>query len=210
MTERALTPTEQEDIHERVVDALLALSRVSLGDPGVQLDTDGPRALSALFGRMNELLTSLGAEREQSASFRRELEEKLTMVEQQRAAIRELSTPIIEVWKGVLCLPVVGVMDTARSSEMATSLLKAVVEKGADFTIIDITGIEVMDTRTVDHLVRLAKAVRLVGAECVLTGVAPHIAQTITHMGVEFSDVVTHRSLRHALQSYVAKTSRAV
>lgn len=201
--------SEGDEIRERVVDALLALARVSLGDPGIQLDLEGPRPLAALFSRMNELVTSFGAEREQSASFRRELEDKLVMVEQQREAIRELSTPIIEVWKGVLCLPVVGVMDTARSSEMATALLKAVVDKGADFTIIDITGIEVMDTRTVDHLVRLAKAVRLVGAECVLTGVAPHIAQTITHMGVELNDVVTHRSLRHALQFYVARQTKA-
>ena len=206
MSDRLLTEVELDDIREHVVDALLSLARVHLGDHGVQLDVNGPRALSALFSRMNELVMSLGAEQEQAISFRGELEDKLAMVEQQRAAIRELSTPIIEVWRGILCLPVVGVMDTARSSEMASALLKAVVEKSTSFAIIDITGIEVMDTRTVDHLVRLAKAVRLLGAECVLTGVAPHIAQTIAHMGVEFGDIVTHRSLRHALQGYVTRT----
>ncbi len=183
--DRVLSAEEQEAVREHVVDALLTLARVSLGEHGVQLSLAGPRHLSALFSQINDLVSSFGAEQEQSTSFRRELEEKLLLVEQQRTAIRELSTPILEVWRGVLCLPVVGVMDTARSMEMANALLRAVVDKGASFVIIDITGIEVMDTRTVDHLVRLAKAVRLLGAECVLTGVAPHIAQTVVHMGIE-------------------------
>jgi rsbT co-antagonist protein RsbR len=208
-TSRALSEDELDEIRESVADALLVLSNVALGDATLQLevDTHGSNPLSFLFASINDLISTLGTEQEQSIAFRRELEEKLETVEQQRAAIRSLSTPIIEVWSGVLCLPVVGVMDTARSAEMTSSLLQAIVEKGTQYAIIDITGIDVMDTRTVDHFIRMAKAIRLLGAECALTGLNPHIAQTVVHMGLDLSDIVTHRSLRDALYRFVAQAS---
>ncbi|HXK16166.1 MAG TPA: STAS domain-containing protein, partial [Polyangiaceae bacterium] len=84
-----------------------------------------------------------------------------------------------------------------------SALLTTIVEKGSKYAIIDITGIDVMDTRTVDHFIRMAKAIRLLGAECALTGLNPHIAQTVVHMGLDLSDIVTHRSLRDALYRYV-------
>jgi rsbT co-antagonist protein RsbR len=206
---RALSEDELDEIRESVADALLVLSNVALGDATLQLevDTHGSNPLSFLFSSINDLISTLGTEQEQSVAFRRELEEKLETVEQQRAAIRSLSTPIIEVWSGVLCLPVVGVMDTARSAEMTSALLQAIVEKGTEYAIIDITGIDVMDTRTVDHFIRMAKAIRLLGAECALTGLNPHIAQTVVHMGLDLSDIVTHRSLRDALYRFVAQAS---
>lgn len=204
---RELSEDELDEIRESAADALLALSNVALGDNSAQLEVDvhSSNPLSFLFASINDLLVALGTEQEQSALFRMELEEKLGTVEQQRAAIRSLSTPIIEVWNGVLCLPVVGVMDTARSAEMTSSLLQTIVEKETRYAIIDITGIDVMDTRTVDHFIRMAKAIRLLGAECALTGLNPHIAQTVVHMGLDLSDIVTHRSLRDALYRYVAQ-----
>jgi rsbT co-antagonist protein RsbR len=204
---RELSEDELDEIRESAADALLALSNVTLGDNSAQLEVDvhSSNPLSFLFASINDLLVALGTEQEQSALFRMELEEKLGTVEQQRAAIRSLSTPIIEVWNGVLCLPVVGVMDTARSAEMTSSLLQTIVEKETRYAIIDITGIDVMDTRTVDHFIRMAKAIRLLGAECALTGLNPHIAQTVVHMGLDLSDIVTHRSLRDALYRYVAQ-----
>ena len=210
MSTRVLSGDELEEIRESVADAILVLSNVSLGDCSQQLDVDihSSNPLSFLFSSINELIAALGTEQEQSAAFRRDLEEKLETVDQQRAAIKNLSTPIIEVWQGVLCLPVVGVMDTARSAEMTSGLLQAIVEKGAKYAIIDITGIDVMDTRTVDHFIRMAKAIRLLGAECALTGLNPHIAQTIVQMGLELSDIVTYRSLRNALYLYVAQAAR--
>lgn len=134
-----------------------------------------------------------------------ELRAKLDLIEKQQEVIRELSTPIIEVWEGVLCLPVVGVLDTTRSAEMTESLLTAIVETRASCAIIDITGIQVMDTGTADHFLRMARAVRLLGANCLLTGINPAIAQTIIHMGVDLSGVVTHRTMRNALQRYVQR-----
>jgi rsbT co-antagonist protein RsbR len=126
----------------------------------------------------------------------------------QRNAIRELSTPIMEVWEGVLCLPVVGELDGQRSDEMTEELLAAIVTRRAKCAIIDITGIQVMDTGTADHFLRMAKAVRLLGASCMLTGVNPGIANTIVHMGVDLSDIATHRSLRDALRHFVGRGNR--
>ena len=195
----------EEEILETVSDALLTLANVGYGDYSTRLaiDPNDKSPLASLYAGINEMIASLSGEQEKSQAYQAELEEKLATIEKQRAAIRELSTPIMEVWDGVLCLPVVGVMDTARSAEMTTSLLQAVVEKKTRCVIIDITGIDVMDTRTVDHFMRMARAVRLLGAECVLTGMNPHIAQTVVHMGIDLTHIATHRTLHEALQLFV-------
>ncbi|HYU31474.1 MAG TPA: STAS domain-containing protein [Thermoanaerobaculia bacterium] len=138
----------------------------------------------------------------------RELEAKLETIEMQQAAIRELSTPIIEVWTGVLCLPVVGVVDSQRSAEMTETLLETIVAKQARTAIVDITGIDVMDTKTADHFIKMARAVRLLGAECVISGINPGIAQTLTHIGVDLTGVRTMRNLRDALQFHLRETEQ--
>ena len=201
----------EQTILDHVADMLMVLSDVGAGDYTGRLKTELPdeHPLAALFAGINEMVTSLEGEQQRANAYRKELEEKLATIEMQRNAIRELSTPIMEVWDGVLCLPVVGIMDTVRSTEMTGTLLKVVAEKGTKCAIIDITGIEVMDTRTVDHFIRMAKAVRLLGAECALTGTNPHIAQTVVHMGIDLANVVTYRSLRDALQNYVSRNSSA-
>jgi rsbT co-antagonist protein RsbR len=199
------------ELVEHVADALLVLANVGYGDldSQVQVDLDPDTPLGALFEGINVMIESLRAERDRSHSYRAELEEKLATIEQQRAAIRELSTPVIEVWEGVLCLPIVGVVDSARAAQMTDVLLQQIVDKRTRCAIVDITGIDAMDTRTVDHFVRMARAVRLLGAECVLTGVSQSIAHTVVHMGIDFRDVVTHRSLREALQAYVTASRKA-
>lgn len=193
------------ELIEHVADALLVLANVGYGDldSQVEVDLDPDTPLGALFEGINVMIESLRVERDRSQSYRAELEEKLATIEQQRAAIRELSTPVIEVWEGVLCLPIVGIVDSARAAQMTDVLLQQIVDKRTRCAIVDITGIDAMDTRTVDHFVRMARAVRLLGAECVLTGVSQSIAHTVVHMGIDFRDVVTHRSLREALQAYV-------
>jgi len=204
MSARLLSEAELATLERRIADALVVLEAAEEGDYGAQLpvDMDSRDPLSAAFASINELLTAFQTEDEQSRVFRAELEEKLAIVEKQRAAIKELSTPVIELWEGVLCLPLVGLMDTARSTDMTTALLDAVVQKNARCTIIDVTGIQVMDTRTVDHFIRMSKAVRLLGADCVLAGISPYIAQTVVHMGLDV-DIVTYRTLGDALVNYV-------
>jgi rsbT co-antagonist protein RsbR len=198
------------ELVEHVADALLVLANVGYGDldSQVEVDLDPDTPLGALFEGINVMIESLRAERDRSQSYRAELEEKLATIEQQRAAIRELSTPVIEVWEGVLCLPIVGIVDSARAAQMTDVLLQQIVDKRTRCAIVDITGIDAMDTRTVDHFVRMARAVRLLGAECVLTGVSQSIAHTVVHMGIDFRDVVTHRSLREALQAYVTASRK--
>jgi len=166
--------------------------------------------MSALADTVNTIVQRLLNVREETQAYQRELEDQLATIEKQRAAIRELSTPMIEVWSGVLCVPIVGVIDSSRAAEMTSALLSAVVEKKVMFTIIDITGIEAMDTRATDHFLRMARSVRLLGAECVLSGINPNVARSIIHMGVELSGVETYRSLRDALQHHVQRRQRAL
>jgi rsbT co-antagonist protein RsbR len=206
------TKTSLEDeFLSRVADVLMALSDVGSGDYETRLEANLPEnhPLTALYSGINEMIASLREEQKRNVAYRKELEEKLATIELQRAAIRELSAPIMEVWDGVLCLPVVGVLDSTRSAEMTEMLLRAIVDKRARCAIIDITGIQVMDTATADHFLRMARAIRLLGAECMLTGINPGIAQTIVYMGVDLSDIVTLRSLRSALQLFVVRQQRA-
>jgi rsbT co-antagonist protein RsbR len=203
-------PDFETRTYDRITDILMVLSEVTAGDFTSRLpDLQDDEAFGTLYRGINEMVESLSTAQDNALRYQRDLEEKLTTIERQRAAIRELSTPVIEVWEGVLCLPIVGVMDTVRSADMTESLMRAVVDKRALCTIVDITGIEVMDTRTADHFIRMAKAVRLLGAQCVLTGVSPGIAQTIIHMGIDMSGIVCHRTLRDALQAYVRTTESA-
>src|SRR5579859_3503925 len=131
-----------EDIASRIADILMALSDVGGGDYATRLRSDLPddHPLSTLYTGINEMIASLQAEQERGVAYRKELEEKLAMIELQRVAIRELSTPIMEVWEGVLCLPIVGVLDSVRSAEMTETLLRAIMDKKARCAIIDITG----------------------------------------------------------------------
>jgi rsbT co-antagonist protein RsbR len=165
--------------------------------------------LSGLAETVNAIIQRLVRVRDQTQTHQREIEDQVSTIEKQRAAIKELSTPMIEVWAGVLCVPIVGVIDSSRAAEMTSALLSAVVEKKVRFTIIDITGIDAMDTRATDHFLRMARSVRLLGAECVLSGINPNVARSIIHMGVELSGIETYRSLRDALQRYVRRSRKS-
>jgi rsbT co-antagonist protein RsbR len=201
----------EEQLLASVADALLTLSNVSFGDYDTRLvcEPGDESPIGRLFRGINEMIDVLQAEEVRTDLYQKELEEKLATIEEQRAAIRELSTPIMEVWDGVLCLPIVGVMDTIRSDEITNALLRGVIEMNADHVIIDITGIEVMDTRTVDHFMRMAKSMRLLGAHCALTGINANIAQTVVHMGVDITNIVIYRTLRDALVRIVASGGRS-
>lgn len=190
---------------DHIAEILMVLSEVTSGDYSSRVSVDLPEdhPFSALCRGINETIDSLASAQGKMLAYQKELEDKLDTIDRQQQAIRELSTPVIEVWSGVLCLPVVGVVDSARSGEITEQLLIAVVERRAKCAIIDITGIEVMDTSTADHFIRMTKSVRLLGARCILTGISPSIAQTIVKMGVEMEGVETRRTLRHALLDFL-------
>ncbi|MFW5875757.1 MAG: STAS domain-containing protein [Myxococcota bacterium] len=204
MDHQAMDMTDEE-VLDRFAQVLMALSDVAAGDYKIRLPHDLPdnHPFGALARGLNEMVAALGDAQTKAREYHNDLEEKLRVISAQQEAIRELSSPVIEVWRGVLCLPVVGMVDTARSAQMTEALLRAVVEKQAQYAIIDITGIEVMDTHTADHFLRMAKAVHLLGARCVLSGINPNIAQTIVHMGVDMGGIETHRTMRSALAAFV-------
>lgn len=127
-------------------------------------------------------------------------QEKLALIERQANAIRELSTPILEVHDGVLCLPIIGVIDSTRAADMMNLTLGAVVSEQARFLIIDLTGVPVLDTSTADRLLAIARAAGLVGAQTIITGLQPAVAQTVVTLGVGMGEVKTLRNLKDGLR----------
>ncbi|TKD08332.1 AAA family ATPase [Polyangium fumosum] len=127
------------------------------------------------------------------------LREKLRIIEEQQAAIRSLSTPIIEVWEGVLTMPVLGSVNEKRAAEMMSVVLEAVTRTACEYTIIDLTGVDTVDTATADYIMRIVRAVQLLGAQAIVVGIRPEVAQTIVSMGVDLSSIATLSTLRAAL-----------
>lgn len=118
----------------------------------------------------------------------------------QQQEMMELSTPVVKLWDSVLALPIIGTLDSSRTQTIMESLLQRIVETGSEIAIIDITGVPTVDTLTAQHLLKTVTAARLMGAECIISGIRPQIAQTIVHLGVELGDVVTKASLADAFK----------
>jgi rsbT co-antagonist protein RsbR len=159
--------------------------------------------LGAIGRGLNQAIDELARVREETGEAQRGIAEQIATIEKQRDVIRELSTPVIEVWTGVLCVPIVGIFDSTQASETGEAFLRSIVEKRARLAIIDLTGLDVMDTQTADHFLRMARAVRTLGVNCVITGVSPNVAQTVVAIGVDMSGIRAFRSLRDALKAYV-------
>ena len=114
--------------------------------------------------------------------------------------ISEISTPVIRVWEGILALPIIGTLDSARTQVVMENLLEAIVETGSSIAILDISGVPAVDSLVAQHLMKTVAATRLMGAECVISGIRPEIAQTIVHLGIDLSNIITKASLAHALR----------
>jgi rsbT co-antagonist protein RsbR len=120
------------------------------------------------------------------------------VIRRQQQDMLELSTPVVKLWDGVLALPMIGTLDSNRTQIVMESLLQRIVETGAQIAIIDITGVPTVDTLTAQHLLKTVTAARLMGAECIISGIRPQIAQTIVHLGVELTGVTTKSTLADA------------
>ncbi|WP_196510089.1 STAS domain-containing protein [Nostoc sp. NZL] len=116
----------------------------------------------------------------------------------QQEELMELSTPVIKLWEGILALPIIGTLDSARTQMMMESLLQKIVETGSEVAIIDITGVPTVDTLTAQHLLKTVTAARLMGADCMISGIRPQIAQTIVYLGIDLADVITKATLADA------------
>jgi rsbT co-antagonist protein RsbR len=150
-------------------------------------------ALALETWRATELLDSLGLLA--TESFQKTREE---VISRQQQELLELSTPVVQLWDGILALPLIGTLDSARTQVVMQNLLDAIVKTRSDFAIIDITGVPVVDTLVAQHLLKTVAAARLMGAECMISGIRPQIAQTIIHLGVDLSDVITKATLADA------------
>jgi rsbT co-antagonist protein RsbR len=118
----------------------------------------------------------------------------------QQQDLLELSTPVVQLWDGILALPVIGTLDSNRTQIVMESLLQTIVDTGAQIAIIDITGVPTVDTLTAQHLLKAVAAARLMGADCIISGIRPQIAQTIVHLGLELGEVTTKATMKSAFQ----------
>jgi rsbT co-antagonist protein RsbR len=132
------------------------------------------------------------------------------VIRRQQQDMLELSTPVVKLWDGVLALPMIGTLDSARTQIVMESLLQRIVETGAEIAIIDITGVPTVDTLTAQHLLKTVTAARLMGAECIVSGIRPQIAQTIVHLGVDLEGVTTKATLADAFSVALTRLGLSV
>ena len=123
-----------------------------------------------------------------------------TVIREQQESMLELSTPVVELWDGILAIPLIGSLDSNRTQVVMESLLEKIVQTESDIAIIDITGVPTVDTMVAQHLLKTVTAARLMGAQCIISGIRPQIAATIVHLGVELGDVITKASLADAFR----------
>ena len=135
---------------------------------------------------------------------------KEDLIMRQQQELMELSTPVVKLWEGVLALPIIGTLDSARTQVVMENLLQAVVSTNSRFAIIDITGVPTVDTLVAQHLLKTITAARLMGAECIISGVRPQIAQTIVHLGINLEDVMTRANLADAFAAALQMSGRTV
>ena len=159
-----------------------------------ELATDA-ESLATVTWSATELLDRLGLYT--TEVYQKSREEVIT---RQQDELLELSTPVVKLWDGILALPMIGTLDSARTQVVMESLLRRIVETGADIAIIDITGVPTVDTLTAQHLLKTVTAARLMGAECIISGIRPQIAQTIVHLGVDLGGVTTKATLADAFR----------
>jgi len=145
-------------------------------------------------------LEKLRREVEERRQTEQDLRDKLEVIRRQEEAIKALSTPILQLWEGVLALPLIGAIDGPRAAILMEQLLAEIVRTGAQFAILDLTGVDLVDTSTADHLLRIVGAVGLLGAQVIVTGLGPAVAHTMTSLGIDLSCLVTRQNLQEGLR----------
>jgi rsbT co-antagonist protein RsbR len=195
-TERArqgFTPTETATFVFSLKQPLFDRLRRELGEDA--------SALADMVWTTTVQLDTLGLYTAEVYQKRRE-----EVINRQQEELLELSTPVVRLWEGVLALPLIGTLDSARTQVVMESLLQQIVQTGAAIAIIDITGVPTVDTLVAQHLLKTVAAARLMGADCIISGIRPQIAQTIVHLGVDLGDVSTKASLADALALSLRRT----
>ncbi|KOG45712.1 MULTISPECIES: STAS domain-containing protein [Streptomyces] len=182
--------------------AVLALKEALL--EAVQHNTEDAGDLFAAALLVNELLDAAGA-----LSFATYVEGREEIIRRQSRQLLEVSTPVVRLWHQILAVPLIGTLDTARAQVVMENLLQAISEHEAQVAIIDITAVPTVDTAVAEHLMHTVQAVRLMGADCVISGIRPSIAQTIAQLGIDLSGILTRATLSDALSEAVKITAGA-
>jgi len=180
-----------------MAESFNVLAAVRSGDLSSRVSDDvleSPNEMLGLLGKsLNETIADI---EKQINTIRRQQESQAAM----EHLVRQLQTPILEIWDDVLALPVIGMVDSRRSQEMMETLLSEIVSNRCKFVILDITGVEIVDTRTADHFVKVMKSAELLGTRCIMTGIRPAVAQTLVELGVDLSSIRTLRNLQEGLR----------
>ena len=182
------------------------LASVAAGDMEARIQTETEDDFSGIEAAIDLLINDLTEELRQREKVQKELESKLEKIQEQQKTILqqqedllELSSPVSKVWDNILILPVIGTLDSQRTQVMMENLLQKIVETGCTISILDITGVPTVDTQVANHLLKTVTAARLLGAECIISGISPAIAQTIVHLGIDLSTIRTKATLQDAM-----------
>jgi rsbT co-antagonist protein RsbR len=166
-------------------------------------------AVIGLTGMITDI-TAIKRRQEQIERLESEIAEKMTIIEAQSSLLDQLAVPVIQIWDSILLLPLIGVIDSRRASQVTESLLVSIARASARFVIVDITGVPVVDTSVAGYLVRAVQAAQLLGSRSVLVGISPEIAQTLVGLGVDFSHILTRATLQNGLEYALKQLNYAV
>lgn len=193
------------------------LSSVAAGDLDLRIESEIEDDLTGVEQAINLLIDDLTHELKKSNRMKEEMQEKLLKIQEQQKTIlqqqedlMELSSPVSKVWDNVLILPVIGTLDSQRTQIMMENLLHKIVTTGCTTAILDITGVPTVDTQVANHLLKTVTAARLLGAECIVSGISPAIAQTIVHLGINLSNILTKATLQSAMIYALKKNEQLV
>ena len=156
---------------------------------------DNPEALYETTIKVNRLIDSFSM-----TTFDTFIKGREEVILRQTDEITEISTPVIRVWDGILALPIIGTLDSARTQVVMENLLQEIVSTGSGIAILDISGVPAVDSLVAQHLIKTVSATRLMGAECIISGIRPEIAQTVVHLGIDLSNIITKATLASALR----------
>ncbi|MGB2570373.1 STAS domain-containing protein [Micromonospora citrea] len=177
-----------------------AISIYALKDVLVELAESGDVELRDVIA-FNALIDQMGL-----FTFETYVQTREGLIADQAEQLLELSTPVVKIWDGVVAVPLVGTLDSARAQVVMERLLQTLVDTGSPYAIIDITGVPAVDTQVAQHILKTVVAARLMGADCIISGIRPQIAQTIVALGIEFGDIATKASLADALRHVLRLT----
>jgi len=181
-----------------------ALGVFSLKDAVYELVADTTDLIPE-FLSFSRMIDDLGLHTFESYAAARE-----QIIADQAASMLELSTPVVRLWDGIIAVPLVGTLDSARTQLVTEKLLETLVATGAEHAVLDITGVPTVDTEVAQHLLKTVNAARLLGAECIICGIRPQVAQTIVSLGIEFGDIATKATLADALHHALTRSGLKV